>query len=166
MSDNPQAGALARARASSIDTEVVRWEDHDDRTSFSETVAQVVEESGAKGVVLAGFMRILAPVFIDRFPDRILNVHPSLLPAFTGAHAVEAALERGVKLTGVTVHFVDEEVDHGPIIAQEAVAVEPGDTVESLHARIQVVEHQLYPDVVEAFIDGSLSVEGGRVSWR
>lgn len=166
VSDNPDARALERARSAGIDTEVVRWEVHHDRASFSRAVARAVEESGAKGVVLAGFMRILAPGFIDRFPNRILNIHPSLLPAFTGARAVEAALERGVKLTGVTVHFVDEQVDHGPIIAQQAVPVEPGDTVETLHARIQIVEHHLYPAVVEAFIDGDLSVEGGEVSWR
>lgn len=117
-------------------------------------------------MVLAGFMRILTSSFIDRFPQRILNIHPSLLPAFPGAHAVENALEHGVRVTGVTVHFVDEKVDHGPIVAQVAVGVEEDDTVESLHARIQAEEHRIYPEVVEALVAGRLSVEGRRVKWR
>lgn len=160
LSDNDSAMALRRAERSGIETAVVRWEDHDDRTEFSTAVADVIEGRGAKGVVLAGFMRILAPAFIERFPDRILNIHPSLLPSFTGAHAVEAALAHGVKVTGVTVHLVDEEVDHGPIIAQEPVVVRPGDTVETLHRRIQAVEHVLYPAIVEAFVSGELWLDG------
>lgn len=111
-------------------------------------------------------MRILTSSFVDRFPQRILNIHPSLLPAFPGTHAVESALEHGVRLTGVTVHFVDEKVDHGPIVAQVPVAVRESDTVESLHARIQAEEHRIYPDVVEAFVAGRLSVEGRSVRWR
>jgi phosphoribosylglycinamide formyltransferase-1 len=163
ISDNGDAPALVRARDAGIATGVVGWEEFDDRASFSTAVADVVEEGGAKGVVLAGFMRVLASSFIDRFPNRILNVHPSLLPAFPGAHAVEHALEHGVKLTGVTVHFVDEKVDNGPIIAQVPVRVLPEDTVESLHARIKVEEHRLYPEVVEAFVSGRLNVVGRKV---
>ncbi|HSM44238.1 MAG TPA: phosphoribosylglycinamide formyltransferase [Acidimicrobiia bacterium] len=166
VSDNPEAAALERARSAGIATAVVRWDDHLDRDRFSSALADVVEESGAKGVVLAGFMRILTSSFIDRFPQRVLNVHPSLLPAFPGAHAVENALEHGVRLTGVTVHFVDEKVDHGPIVAQVPVAVEEGDTVESLHARIQAEEHRIYPEVVQALVTGRLSVEGRRVRWQ
>ena len=124
----------------------------------------MVEKSGAKGVVLAGFMRVLSPSFIDRFPNRILNIHPSLLPSFPGTDAVAKALDQGVKITGVTVHFVDEKVDHGPVIAQRAVSVEPDDTLESLHARIQIEEHDLYPAVVRAFVRGELSVDGRKVS--
>lgn len=123
-------------------------------------LADIVESSGAKGVVLAGFMRILAPSFVERFPNRILNIHPSLLPAFPGAHAVEHALEHGVKVTGVTVHLVDEGVDSGPIVAQAPVPVNPGDTVETLHARIQVEEHRVYPEVVAALVEGRLNVLG------
>ena len=125
---------------------------------FSAALADRVEAAGAKGVVLAGFMRILAPAFVDRFPNRILNIHPSLLPAFPGAHAVRAALEHGVKVTGVTVHLVDHLVDHGPIVAQTAVPIEPGDTAASLHERIQEEEHRLYPRVVEMLIAGELEV--------
>lgn len=166
VSDNEGAHSLERAAWSGISTAVVRWEDHSTRSEFSSAVADAVEHAGAKGVVLAGFMRILAPSFIDRFSNRILNVHPSLLPAFPGAHAVSAALEHGVALTGVTVHFVDEEVDGGPIIAQRSVPVMQGDTVESLHARIQEVEHDLYPEVVRAFIAGDIAVEDGKVVRR
>ena len=157
--DRPGAGALERARSASIATSVVTFDDYSDRDSFSASLADLVEESGAKGVVLAGFMRVLTPAFLDRFPGRVLNVHPSLLPAFPGNRAVEAALAHGVKVTGVTVHFVDEQVDHGPIIAQEPVPVEPDDTVETLHSRIKSVEHQLYPQIVERFIDGDISSE-------
>jgi phosphoribosylglycinamide formyltransferase-1 len=109
-------------------------------------------------VVLAGFMRILDPGFISRFPGRVLNIHPSLLPAFPGAHAVEHALQRGVKVTGVTVHFVDDEVDNGPIVAQVPVRVRPGDDVETLHGRIRIEEHRLYPEIVKAFVEGRLEL--------
>lgn len=157
---------MQRASQSGIPTAVVSWGDHADRDSFSTAVADRIEESGAKGVVLAGFMRILSPSFIDRFPNRILNIHPSLLPAFPGTHPVSDALEYGVTLTGVTVHFVDEKVDHGPIITQVPVPVEPGDSPETLHARIQAEEHRVYPRVVEALVQGRLSVDGRRVEWR
>lgn len=166
VTDNPDAGAIVRAEAAGIPSTVVAWADHPDRDSFSRALAAVVEDSGTKGVVLAGFMRILAPSFIERFPDRILNIHPSLLPAFPGAHAVENALDYGVTTTGVTVHFVDEKVDHGPIVTQVPVDVLPEDTVETLHARIQVEEHKVYPWVVEAFVAGRLVVEGRRVRWQ
>jgi len=165
VSDNSEAKALERAISVGIPTAVVRWSDHPDRDAFSRAVAEVIEESGCKGVVLAGFMRILSPTFVKRFPDRILNIHPSLLPAFPGAHAVENALDHGTKVTGVTVHFVDDKVDNGPIIAQRAVPVFDGDTIESLHARIQVEEHLLYPEAVRAFVSGSLRVEGRKVVW-
>lgn len=165
VSDRERARALERARRAGIDIVLVEWEAHPDRTAFSSALADAVEDAGAKGVVLAGFMRILAPGFIERFPHRILNVHPSLLPAFPGAHAVEDALRHSVAVTGVTIHFVEEEVDSGPIIAQQAVPVLPDDTAASLHARIQEEEHRLYPEVVGAFVSGRLSVEGRRVVW-
>ena len=126
----------------------------------------MIDRHDAHGVVLAGFMRVLAPVFIERFPNRILNIHPSLLPAFPGTNAIEAALRHPVKVTGVTVHFVDEKVDNGPIIAQVAVEVMDDDTVDSLHRRIQVEEHRLYPKVVEAFVAGQLEVVGRTVVTR
>jgi len=166
VSDRPEAGAIERARGRGVPTSVVAWGDHPDREAFSRALADVVEDNGAKGVVLAGFMRILSPSFIDRFPDRILNIHPSLLPSFPGAQPVSNALDYGVAMTGVTVHFVDEEVDHGPIVTQVPVPVHFGDSVESLHGRIQAEEHEVYPKVVEAFVQGRLSVEGRKVRWR
>lgn len=165
ISDRP-AAALDRARDVGIPTAMVPYSKYPDRASFTRAVADAVEASGAKGVVFAGFMRILTADFVDRFPNRTLNIHPSLLPAFPGRRAVEDALEAGVKVTGVTVHFVDEEVDHGPIVAQQAVAVEPGDTAESLHARIQKVEHVLYPEVVGRFVAGGIEVVDGEVVFR
>lgn len=165
LSDRPRVKGLKRAEAAGIPTSVVAWRDHGDRDSFTAAVCDAVDASGAEVMVLAGFMRILGPGAVQRFPHRMINVHPALLPAFPGAHAVPQALAHGVKLTGVTVHFVDEEVDHGPIILQEAVPVEQGDTEDALHARIQKVEHRVLPQVVKALAGGKLAVRGREVIW-
>jgi len=165
VSDRPGAAALRRAEAVGIKSRVVPWADFDSRAEFTKTILGEIESSGAQAVVLAGFMRVLSGELIGVFRNRVLNIHPSLLPAFPGANAVQQALDQGVKVTGVTVHFVDEEVDHGPIIAQRAVPVLPDDDLASLHARIQVEEHDLYPRVVGAFARGELNVEGRKVSW-
>ena len=165
LSDRPGVKGLERATAAGIPTAVVAWSDHPNREAFTREVCDVVEAAGARGIVLAGFMRVLAPDAVIRFPNRILNIHPSLLPAFPGGHAVEDALAYGAKVTGVTVHFVDEQVDHGPIIAQRSVAIVPDDDRDSLHARIQTVEHELYPEAVAAFADGRLHVVGRTVDW-
>lgn len=166
LSDVPDARALERAEAAGIPTAVVRWADHRDRAAFTAAVCDAVEEAGAEAMVLAGFMRILGEEAIRRFPNRILNIHPALLPAFPGVRAVEQALEHGVKVTGVTVHLVDEQVDHGPIVSQEAVPVFPDDDEDTLHARLQAVEHRLYPEAVAAFAAGRLEVRGRTVIWR
>lgn len=165
VSDKPSALALERARQGGIPAEVVSWGKHGSRELFSIALADVVEKHGGKGVILAGFMRILSKPFVDRFPGRVINIHPSLLPSFPGRRAVEDALSHGVKVSGVTVHFVDEQVDHGPIIAQRAVPVRSDDTVETLHARVQEEEYQLYPEVVRAFVDGRLGLVDGKVVW-
>ncbi|CAN5386186.1 phosphoribosylglycinamide formyltransferase [soil metagenome] len=165
VSDRPGVRALQRAAAAGVTTEVVDWDDHADRHAFTTAVCNAAAVHGAAALVLAGFMRILAPEAIRRFPNRILNTHPALLPAFPGAHAVAQALAHRVTLTGVTIHLVDEEVDHGPIIFQEAVPVLPGDSEGDLRARIQQVEHLRYPQVVDAFAAGRLMVEGRRVTW-
>lgn len=156
--------ALQRAEEAGIPARVTGWSG--DRDAFTAAICDTVAASGAEVIVLAGFMRILGPEAIARFPDRIINIHPSLLPAFPGAHAVENALDYGVKVTGVTVHFVDEKVDHGPIIAQVPVEVRPGDDRAGLHARLQVEEHRLYPEVVAGLARGEITVQDRRVEWR
>lgn len=165
ISDRSGAPGLERAQRAGIPTEIVEWTDSSDRVDFSTAICDAAERHGARGMVLAGFMRILSPVAVERFRDAIINVHPALLPAFPGIDAVESALAHGVAVTGVTVHFIDEEVDHGPIIAQEAVPVLADDDVETLHARIRQVEHRLLPQVVSAFGHGELTVVGRHVVW-
>jgi phosphoribosylglycinamide formyltransferase-1 len=159
VSDRVGALALDRARQRGLAAAAVVLAS-DRRAWEAELVAEVARHDPDL-VVLAGFMRILSPAFVDRWP--VVNVHPSLLPAFPGAHAIEDALAWGVKLVGATVHFVDEQVDHGPIIAQEAVAVREDDTAASLHARVQAVEHRLLPDAVRAFCAGRLKTDGRHV---
>jgi phosphoribosylglycinamide formyltransferase 1 len=166
VSDRAAAPALARAVSAGIPIEAVDGSVHPDREGFSNELKSVFDRHPVDALVLAGFMRILSHDVVDRFRDRILNIHPSLLPSFPGARAVEQALEHGVKVTGVTVHFVDEKVDHGPIIAQSAIPVMADDDVSSLHARIQIEEHALYPVVVAAFARGDIGVEDGSVVWR
>jgi phosphoribosylglycinamide formyltransferase 1 len=157
VSDRPDVKALVRASTARIATEIVAWSDFDSREAFTTAICDVVEHHGAEAMILAGFMRVLAPVAIERFPNRILNIHPSLLPSFPGAHAVRETLDHGAKMSGVTVHFVDEEVDHGAIIRQEAVRVLPDDDETTLHARIQEVEHRIYPEVIDALGRGVLT---------
>jgi len=165
ISDRPEAAALARAESAGIPTRVIDWGAFDSRAGFSAAIGAEISAAEARGVVLAGFMRVLAPNLVGQHPNRMLNIHPSLLPAFPGANAVAQALQHGVKVTGVTVHFVEDKVDQGPIIAQRAVPVLPDDDLTSLHARIQTAEHDLYPVVVRAFANGALTVEGRGVRW-
>jgi phosphoribosylglycinamide formyltransferase 1 len=151
--DNPEAGALRFAEARGIPRAVVPYV-RGDRRAFSLTLAERVQASRPDLVVLAGFMRILSPEFVERFDARLVNVHPSLLPAFPGKDGVGEALAAGVRIAGCTVHLVDQGVDTGPILAQAAVPVLPGDTRESLHARIQAREHELLPRVVDDLAKG------------
>ncbi len=164
ISDQPSCRALERARQAGIPAMVVEWEG--DRTRFTAAICDAADDAGAEALVLAGFMRILGPEAVMRFPNRILNVHPSLLPAFPGRDAVDQALAYGVTVSGVTVHLVDEQVDHGPIVAQRPVPVRPDDDADSLHRRIQSEEHELLPRAVEALVQGRLIVEGRKVIWR
>jgi len=138
----------AFARAGAIPTAAFELADFPDRAARDAAMADWLEQHGVRLVVLAGYMHILTPAFLDRFPDAVVNVHPSLLPAFPGAHAVEEQLAAGVSESGATVHLVDEGVDSGPILAQERVSVLAGDTPDTLHARIKTVEHRLLPEVV------------------
>ncbi|MGH2755817.1 MAG: phosphoribosylglycinamide formyltransferase [Actinomycetota bacterium] len=133
------------------------------REEWSEALRDAVAAHKPDLVVSAGFMRIFSPVFVDAFADRLINLHPSLLPSFPGARAVRDALQAGVLVTGSTVHFVDHEVDHGPIILQEAVRVEPFDTEEALHERIKNVEHRLLPVAARMFLEEKVRLEDGKV---
>ncbi|GIX06965.1 MAG: phosphoribosylglycinamide formyltransferase [Candidatus Poribacteria bacterium] len=163
LSDRPKAYALERARKAGIPTAIVRFRDYSDRRAFDAAIAEQIERHGCELIVLAGFMRILGPEFVRRYAGRVLNIHPSLLPAFPGTHGIRDALEYGVKVTGVTVHFVEEEVDAGPVIAQVPVFVDPEDTEETLAEKIHAQEHRIYPQVVLAVAEGRVRVEGRRV---
>jgi phosphoribosylglycinamide formyltransferase-1 len=163
IANRAEAGGLELARAAGIEALVMPHRAHADREQYDRALIEVLTARRVRLVCLAGFMRLLGPLFCEAFPFRVLNVHPSLLPAFPGARAIEEALAWGVKLVGATVHFVDEQVDHGPIIAQEAVAVRADDTAASLHARVQAVEHHLLPDAVRAYCAGTLKIEGRHV---
>lgn len=163
VSDRPGVGALEKAAAAGIESLVLRPADYPDRDTYTEVVRDVLLERSVDVAVNAGYMRILGPAFAKTFEGRWLNVHPALLPAFPGAHGVRDALDWGVKVTGVTVHLVDEQVDNGPIVLQEAVQVSPGDDWDSLEARIHEVEHRLLPRAVRALIEGRLKVEGRMV---
>jgi phosphoribosylglycinamide formyltransferase-1 len=166
ISDRPGIAALERASTAGIATEVVDWDLQPSREVFTKSICDAAAAHGATALVMAGFMRILSPLAVQRFPNRILNIHPSLLPSFPGAKAVEEAIEHGVKMTGVTVHFVDEEIDHGPIIFQGEVVVSPHDTPATLHDKIQRVEHRVYPQVIDAFARGKIDVHGRTVTWE
>ena len=161
ITDVPTAGALDRARAAGVEPVCVDRTAYPDRATWEAALVDAVADRAPDLVVLAGFMRILSGAFVSRWP--ILNVHPSVLPAFPGAHAVDDALAYGVKLTGVSVHFVVEEVDAGPIVAQESVAVQPGDTADTLHERLKAIEHRLLPEAVALFCSDRLLLDGRHV---
>ena len=161
--DRSDAGGLQHARDAGIATVVEVLERGADRTAWEERLSARLVEHDTEVVVLAGFMRILSGRFLARWPDRVVNTHPSLLPAFRGAHAVGEALGYGVAVTGCTVHLVDEQVDHGPILAQEAVPVLADDTEERLHERIKAVEHRLLPACVRLLCHDRVRIDGRRV---
>lgn len=160
LSDQPGAAALAKAEAAGVRTAVVRRGDFASQDAFEAALVAALRAAGVELVVLAGFMRLLGRTLLSAFPGRVLNIHPSLLPSFPGLHAQRQALEYGVKVSGCTVHFVDEEVDHGPIILQAAVAVEPGDTEEILARRILAEEHRLYPKAIRMVAEGRVRLAG------
>jgi phosphoribosylglycinamide formyltransferase-1 len=153
-SDQPSARALDRARAAGVPTGVFLRSDFGDRAARDAAIANWLEEQGVELVVLAGYMAILDLEFVARFPDRILNVHPSLLPAFPGVRAIEQALDHGVKVFGVTVHLVDEGVDTGPIVLQRAIEAPDAHDPADVHARLQPIEHELLPRAVALIVAG------------
>lgn len=159
ISDRGDANALERARSRSVEAVHVDPASFGDRAAFDHALVEILRDRVIDLVVLAGYMRIAGPELVGAFPDRIVNVHPALLPAFPGTRAVADALAWGVKLTGVTVHLVDEEVDHGPVVFQEAVEVRPDDDRGALEERIHEVEHRLLPAAVRALGEGRVVLE-------
>src|SRR3989338_2660756 len=161
--DNPKAKVLAKAKRQGVKSVLVKEEDFANKKDFEEKIIQHLKEENIELIVLAGFMRLLSPEFISQYKNKILNIHPALLPSFKGTKGIKDAFEYGVKVTGVTVHFVDEEMDHGAIILQQAVRIEEDDTLESLEAKIHKIEHKIYPEAVRLFVEGKLKLEGSKV---
>lgn len=158
VSNRSDAYGLTRAERHGIPSVVLPHHGFSSRQAFETALITALRDREVELVVLAGFMRLLSPVFIRAFPQRIMNIHPGLLPAFPGLHAQRQVLERGVRIAGATVHFVDEEMDHGPIISQAAVPVYPDDTEDSLSTRILAQEHRIYPYAIRLFAEGRLEV--------
>jgi phosphoribosylglycinamide formyltransferase 1 len=166
ISNRADAPGLGIASRRGIATAVVEHRRYGSREQFDAALADAVDRFAPRLVALAGFMRVLTPAFVGRFRGRLLNIHPSLLPAFPGLHTHERALAAGVKLHGCTVHFVTEELDHGPIVAQAAVAVRADDDAGKLAARVLAQEHVLYPRAVRWFLDGRLVLRNGVVQVK
>lgn len=156
VSDNPNAPALQKALSATIPTKIICREKGEAKASFENKIADAFKKAGVELIVLAGFMRILSPEFLSQFKNRVINIHPSLLPAFPGLDAQKQALEAGAKVSGCTVHWVDAGCDTGPILLQKEVAVLPGDTVEALSARILEEEHRLLPKAIDCLAKKSL----------
>ena len=159
VSSRPDAFGIKRAEAAGIPVLVMNRELYADPAAADVMIVDALREAGAEYVVMAGYMRKVTPVMLDAFPDRVVNLHPALLPAFKGAHAIQEAYDAGVKVTGVTVHLANEDYDRGPIIAQRAVEVLDADSLDDLEARIHAVEHVLYPQVLRALAEGRVSVD-------
>ncbi len=159
LSSRPDAFGIERARAVGIPTTVFDRSVYADPQQADARIVEVMRAAGAEYLVMAGYMRMLTPVVLQAYPDHVLNLHPALLPSFKGAHAIRDAGDAGVKVTGVTVHFANEEYDRGPIVAQRAVPVLEGDTIEALEERIHAVEHELYPQVLRAIAEGRMSMD-------
>jgi phosphoribosylglycinamide formyltransferase-1 len=158
-SDKPDAHALARAEAAAVPTRVFAAASHETRAQRDEAIAVWLADQGVELVVLAGYMQLLSPGFLERFRGRVINVHPALLPAFPGLHAVQQALDYGVKVFGVTVHFVDEGVDTGPVILQRAVELPEARTAAQVMERLQPIEHELLPQAVRLIAAGAVWVD-------
>lgn len=164
VSNRPDAYGLERARAANIPTQVVDHTEYESREDFEEALDEAIRGFDVGLVCLAGFMRILTPAFVNRWRDRMINIHPSLLPAFRGLHTHERVIESGTRISGCTVHFVTPEMDDGPIIIQAAVPVREDDNAEKLAERVLAMEHRIYPEALRLFADGKVRVAGARVT--
>ena len=164
ISNNPDTKALQRAEAAGIPVLCINHRNFNDRESFDRAIVSALQDSKVELVVLAGFMRIITQDFIDAFPQRVINIHPALLPAFPGLHVQQQAIDYGARFSGCTVHFVDGGVDTGPIIIQAVVPVQPDDTAETLAARILEQEHRIYPKAIQLIAEGRVRVDGRKVT--
>ena len=158
VSSRPDAFGIERAHRAGIPVTVLNRDVYADPVEADKRIAETLRYAHAEYVVMAGYMRKVTPVLLDAFPDRVLNLHPALLPSFKGAHAIQDAIDAGVKVTGITVHFANEDYDKGPIVAQRAVEVREDDTLDDLEARIHEVEHVLYPEVLRLVAEGRVTV--------
>jgi phosphoribosylglycinamide formyltransferase-1 len=163
LTDKKDSYVRTRAKNAGVKDVFVDPKEHTTREDFDRKVVSILKEEAIDLVVLAGFMRIITPFFVGAFRNKIVNIHPALLPSFKGVDSIKEAYAYGAKVTGVTVHFVDEEMDHGPIILQEAVKIDEGEPLEGLEARIHAIEHRLYPEAIRLFCEGKLTTEGRRV---
>jgi phosphoribosylglycinamide formyltransferase-1 len=163
ISDQKKAYALTRAKQAGIPSYIVSAQNFPNRHAFDERISELLDVHAVELIILAGFMKLFQPAFVRRYSNRIVNIHPALLPAFPGAHPVADTLAYGAKVSGVTVHFVDEGMDTGPIIAQKSVPVFDDDNEESLHARLQVEEHKLYPTVIKWYAENRISFAARKV---
>lgn len=163
LSNKANAYGLVRAKQHNLFTAVLDHKSFVSREAYDHAVVEILRRSGVELVVLAGFMRLLSPVFIEAYSNRIMNIHPALLPAFPGLHVQRRALEHGVRFSGCTVHFVNQECDEGPIIIQAVVPVFPDDTEEALAARILKQEHRIYPRAIQLYAQGKLRIVGRKV---
>lgn len=163
ISDKKDAKALERAKEHNLPTFSVDPKTYPDRAAYDASIVRVLTEHQVQLVICAGYMRLVTHPILEAFQNQIINIHPSLLPAFPGLHAQRQALAYGAKISGCTIHFVDAEVDHGPIISQVSVPILEGDTEESLTNRILIEEHRLLPRVIQSYVEGKLSVEGRKV---
>lgn len=163
LSSRPDAYGIERARTAGIPVTVFDRTVYEDREAADGRIAAIMAEAGAEYLVMAGYMRKLTPVVLGAFPDRVLNLHPALLPSFKGGHAIRDAWDAGVKVTGVTVHLANEEYDKGPIVAQRAVPVLPGDDIDALEVRIHETEHEIYPAVLRAIAEGRMIMDEQRI---
>lgn len=161
--DNPKAPVISKAKRAGVKVVLVKRENFSSKEDFEKKIIQHLEENKIDLIALAGFMRILSPLLVGRFSNRIINIHPALLPSFKGTAGIKDAFDYGVKVIGVTVHFVDEKMDHGPIILQAPVKIEENDTLESLEKKIHKVEHKLYPEAIRLFVEAKLKIEGRKV---
>ncbi|MDO3679922.1 phosphoribosylglycinamide formyltransferase [Paenibacillus ehimensis] len=157
--DRPKAGVVERAKQAGVPVHTFRPKDYDSRETYEREILAILQQKQVELVVLAGYMRIVTKVLVDAYWGRMLNIHPSLLPSFPGLDAIGQALRHGVKVTGVTVHLVDGGLDSGPILAQRALDIAPGDTEASVAERIHRIEHRLYPEVIQAIATGSIRLE-------